>query len=263
MPPRKKSRKQALEPAPVPAASASVAKAEAPSTETAHHERDRSSEMYSQSFAPAGRTALAGSARNPLPNARETGEADLQHEMTVTVYVRRRPDAPAVMPPETLGAIPPQWRSAPNDQAILAAFSAIPEDIAAVEHFAADHNLHVVDSNPVTRSVRLQGTAGDFAKAFGTHLAHYERTDGLTYRGRTGPVTLPTELAPIVEAVFGLDNRPMGRSYLKRRKPIISHAQPPRNTYLPPQVAQLYNFPAGTDGSGQSIAIFTFNGQLG
>jgi kumamolisin len=219
--------------------------------------------MYERTFAPPGRVTLTGSIRNPLPNAREVGDADEQREMTITVYVRRRPNAPPAMPPETLGVVPPQWRARPNDEAILAAFSADPEDLDAVEHFGADHNLKVVETSPVKRSVRLQGTVANFSKAFGVRLSRFQREDGLSYRGRTGPISLPTELAPIVEAVFGLDNRPMGRAYLKKRKPIISRAQPPRNTYLPPQVAQLYNFPPGTDGSGQCIAIFAFNGQLG
>jgi kumamolisin len=33
----------------------------------------------------------------------------------------------------------------------------------------------------------------------------------------------------------------------------------PRNTYFPPQVAELYNFPPNLDGQGQTIAILVFN----
>ena len=63
--------------------------------------------------------------------------------------------------------------------------------------------------------------------------------------------------------MFGLDNRRVGRSYVQQgRRPFTALAAGPVNVYTAPQAAQLYNFPAGTDGSGQNLAIFAFNGQL-
>jgi kumamolisin len=219
--------------------------------------------MYEKPTMPPNRALLRGSLRKPVPGARAVRDSDPQREITVTVYVRRRADGPVAIAPETLGAVPPQWRARPNDATLLAAFSADPEHLAAVERFAGEHNLKVIDTCVVKRSVRLQGSVANMSTAFGVRLADYEREDGLRYRGRTGGVTLPSQLAEVVEAVFGLDNRPLGRSYLKKRNPFIATAHVAMNSYLPPQVAQLYNFPSGTDGSGQCIAIFALNGQLG
>ena len=210
-----------------------------------------------------GRVALTGSYRHALAGAEAVGDTDPQRKISVTVYVRRHAEAPAVMTAEALGTIPPQWRTRDNDQDILSSFAADPHDIAAVEDFAAAHHLSVVESSAARRSVLLRGSVADFSAAFSVQLRNYRRADGLRYRGRVGRISVPRDLAGVVEAVFGLDNRPIGRAYLQRRRPIVSRAQTPRNTYLPPQVADLYNFPAGTDGSGQCIAILAFNGQLG
>ncbi len=68
----------------------------------------------------------------------------------------------------------------------------------------------------------------------------------------------------MVEAVFGFDNRPVGRPLFKLGPPrSIARAARPANTYLPTELAELYSFPDGTDGSGQTVAILAFNGAIG
>ena len=91
---------------------------------------------------------------------------------------------------------------------------------------------------------------------------------------------VPASLSGIVEAVLGFDNRPIGRSYLRAAKAgtvprslgvgaetgADANANAgglPPNTYLPPQVAELYTFPAGYDGTGETVAVFVFNGDIG
>ena len=53
----------------------------------------------------------------------------------------------------------------------------------------------------------LSGTVARMSAAFGVTLGEY-RDGGATWRGREGFVHLPADLAPIVEGVFGLDDRP-------------------------------------------------------
>jgi kumamolisin len=81
---------------------------------------------------------------------------------------------------------------------------------------------------------------------------------------------VPEELSGIVVAVLGLDNRRIGRPYLRRgqRNQIMpAHAAGttplPRNTYFPADVGRLYDFPPELDGTGQTIGILTFNDQGG
>jgi kumamolisin len=77
-------------------------------------------------------------------------------------------------------------------------------------------------------------------------------------------LSVPKELGKIVAGVFGFDNRPVAKPHYRRR-PKASGAgkAAPRNTadgsFTPPQVAGLYNYPAGLDGSGQCIALVELN----
>lgn len=135
-----------------------------------------------------------------------------------------------------------------------------PADMAKVEAFARAHNLVVIEQSPARRSIFLSGTAADFARAFGTTIEHYEH-DGGTYRGRVGPLMMPAELDGIVEGVFGIDDRPVAKPHFQRRK--TTDGRQPRaagGSFTPVELAKLYNFPAGLDGSGQCIGIIELGG---
>src|SRR6185312_5725149 len=84
--------------------------------------------------------------------------------------------------------------------------------------FAAQHHLAVVRESPTRCSIMLAGSAADFTAAFGVDLQTYEYPGG-TYRGRVGPVHIPTDLAPIVQGVFGLDNRPVATRHVRIARP--------------------------------------------
>jgi kumamolisin len=93
-------------------------------------------------------------------------------------------------------------------------------------------------------------------KAFGTDLACYKIADtGHTFRGRTGTISIPTELEGLVVAVVGLDDRPVAKPHFRRKK-----KQAASTTFTPPQVASLYNYPTGVTGEGQTVAIIELGG---
>ena len=120
-------------------------------------------------------------------------------------------------------------------------------ELLAVASFAHTNGLKVVESDAARRSVKVSGTAAAMNSAFGVELNHYDSPLG-HYHGHEGPANLPADIAPFVEAIVGLDNRPVpARHYL---------ADPPNTTSITPQeVASLYNFPTGS-GSGQTIGIY-------
>jgi kumamolisin len=139
-----------------------------------------------------------------------------------------------------------------EDFAVL--HGAEPADIALIEAFAHEYGLTVTERSAGRRSVVLTGTAGNMQKAFGTSLAHYEAPAG-AYRGRTGPVTIPANLQDVVTAVLGLDNRPVAKPHSRR-----AHAAAAPAGLSPVAVAQMYNFPAGARGAGQTIGIVELGG---
>jgi kumamolisin len=144
-----------------------------------------------------------------------------------------------------------------SHQELVSQYGADEKDLAAVETFARQHGLQVVEKCASRRIVILSGTVEDFSKAFGVTLEHYEHPDG-TYRGRTGHIQVPAELAPVVEGVFGLDNRPFARPHFQQQTKAVPHADSPG--FSPTQVAKLYNFPTGVTGQGQCIGIIELGG---
>ena len=132
-------------------------------------------------------------------------------------------------------------------------------DIASVAAFATAHGLSVVEADEARRSVVLSGTTQAMNDAFGVQLQQYEHAAG-TYRGRTGAVSVPSELAGIVEGVFGLDDRPAADPHFQRYVPALGMRSIPARAFTPPALARLYDFPAGADGHGQCIGIIELGG---
>jgi len=101
----------------------------------------------------------------------------------------------------------------------------------------------------------------EYERAFGTRIEQYE-SEGHVYRGRTGPITLPEDVAAVVEGVFGIDDRPAAIAHFQRARDtavaaIMAHASP--TSFTPPQLARIYDFPQG-DGAGQCIGIIELGG---
>ncbi len=208
------------------------------------------------------RSTVRGSDRVPFRGARSVGPVPQDERFEVTVRVRRN------APLQSLEAgsfptdqLPGKRRYLTRDQ-YATTHGARPADLAKVEAFARAHGLVVVETSIARRSVFLSGTAAKFAAAFGTTIEHYEH-DGGTYRGRTGPLTIPADLADIVEGVFGIDDRPVAKPHFQRYKPAPSigiQAHVAANSFTPPELAKLYSFPTGLDGTGQCIAIIELDG---
>ena len=159
------------------------------------------------------RVPLPGSERAPLPGAKASGKPKQDERISVTLILRPNPRAERVSV-EEMSARPPLERTYLTREEIEAARGATKEDIAKVESFAAEHALDVVEVSPARRSVVLSGTVAQLGRAFGVELARYKHRGG-EYRGHLGPVYLTSQLAPIVQAVLGLDDRPQAATRLQ------------------------------------------------
>ncbi|MGD0242299.1 MAG: S53 family peptidase [Streptosporangiaceae bacterium] len=204
---------------------------------------------------PKGYRRLADSELKPPPDARLAGPAEAGEAVTVRVCLRPRPDGPPLPGHEYWVATPPGQRKFPSLDEFAARHGAAPEDLDVIAAFGRTNGLEVVGTSVAGRTVVLSGTAAHVNQAFAVELGHYESPRG-TYRGHDGFIHLPEELADIVVAVFGLDNRRVGG----RNAPGDPSGFA---TFLggPPQVAQLYNFPAPPPGiTAQAIGVIEFLG---
>jgi kumamolisin len=196
---------------------------------------------------------LKGSERAEVRGARALAPTDPTERLEVTILVRRR----ARQDFESRVAACAS-RRAPGPFLSRDEFAkrhgADAADFAAVRAFAAAHGLAVEQEEAARRTVVLSGTVAQFSAAFDVQL-HQMSHAGRSYRGRTGAILLPADLAGIVEAVLGLDSRPQASPHFRIRHPAASAAV----SYTPIQVASAYGFPSGT-GQGQCVAIIELGG---
>jgi kumamolisin len=217
---------------------------------------------------------LKGSERVVVSGAKASGAANPDESLQVTVLLRSRAQAEDAKSKTTKATAAEKAavesllqkhaaeRQHLTREQFLAQRGALQEDVQKIEEFAHEYGLSISDANLAKGSVTLSGTVANFSKAFDVELLNYESSSG-PYRGRTGPVNIPSELDGIVTAVLGLDNRPQARPHFRTHRPAMtSHARTvqPAGTFTPVQIAQLYDFPAKADGTGQSIAIIELGG---
>jgi kumamolisin len=202
---------------------------------------------------------LVGSERVPMEGAREIGPANPKEKVEVTIRLRSRAGKkPIVNAAEFTKPI--EKRTVLSRKEFEQRHGAAPESIARIESFAREHKLTVKEKSAARRTVILSGTVSAVNQAFGVELKQYEHAGG-KYRGRTGAIQLPADLNDIVEGVFGLDNRPQAKPHFrKRRERGGARADASSLSYTPVQVATLYDFPTGVNGSGECIALIELGG---
>jgi hypothetical protein len=213
------------------------------------------------------KTPIPGSERPRLANHNLVGPVDGSEEIGVTLILRPRPGSPPLPDLEHWQATPPGKRRFPTPEEYAQTYGAAQADLDAVAAFAKAHGLSVLESNAGRRSVTLKGTVAQLNEAFGITLNRYEgprppatvrtrpgaaplpRAATMhTHHGYDGAVHLPQDLAGVVVAVVGLDNRSLGG-------PGTSSGDPPSSNPLSvPTVAGLYNFP-NTGAADQTIGV--------
>ncbi|HTU76801.1 MAG TPA: S53 family peptidase [Trebonia sp.] len=202
---------------------------------------------------------LPGSERAELPSAIPTGTAlDPQATITVTLILRRRAEVPGelVTGPRTI-----------TTSELAELYGASPSDVELVRSTLRSLGLTVTDVHAGSRRVKASGTVAALSAVFGTTLTQVTSdhlgTGPATHRYRSGSLSIPAALSGVVVAVLGLDNRPVARPQLRRSSravqadPAATHAPVPLTAV---QVGDLYEFPAGADGTGQTIAIIELGG---
>jgi kumamolisin len=212
------------------------------------------------------RGELRGTAPAPTP-------LDRDQVIAVTVLLRRRAEVPRelVEGPQTI-----------SNSELGAQYGADPDDARLVSEVLGSYGLTVTETHLESRRLKVSGTITQFESAFGTSLSavtspHPDGYGDVQHRYRTGGLSVPARLDGIVTAVLGLDNRPQARPQFRRPPAAGSRtmATPDDDTSDPgkqpqqqqqgssltaPQVAGFYQFPANTDGTGQTVAIIELGG---
>jgi kumamolisin len=199
---------------------------------------------------------VPGSEKSLPEGAKLVGKTKAEERVEVTVLLRCRNPLPTL---EQLSS--PDHKALSRDE-FRERHGADAADIEKVEEFANEHSLSIIQTSRSQRTMVLSGTAAAMKKAFGVTLSDYRLGRG-RFRGRKGAITVPGELAEVVEGVFGLDNRPQARAHFhiaSRQVRAVSPHAAGAHSFTPVEVAKLYNFPSNLNGSGQCIAILELGG---
>ena len=199
---------------------------------------------------------LAGSERAPLPGVAPAGRLDTSERADLTLVLRRRAEIPAdiVEGPTVLT----------GDQ-LAERYGADPADVDLVRGTLTGLGLEITAVLPASRRIKVAGTLGQLSSVFGAELRQVsspapEGQGTVTHRYREGPLFVPAPLDGVVLAVLGLDTRPQARPHFRAPRDGSADAADQSHTYPPNQVASIYQFPAGTTGAGQTIAVIELGG---
>jgi kumamolisin len=206
--------------------------------------------MSPQNEASSPRITLEKSQRKPH-GGRVVARTDANQVLSVSIIVRRKEAL-------HLHLLAGQQISR---QEFADKYASDPRDFDQLRRFAHQHGLAVdeASSSLARRTIVLRGTASTLERAFGVTLSDYEYAShpGRRYHGYEGAISLPTEHAPIVEAVLGLDAKPIAKPHFRFHDQATG---PAPQSFNPPQVAQLYSFPTGVTGAGETIGILELGG---
>ena len=170
----------------------------------------------------------------------------------VTLVLRRRAEVPESALLTVL-----------SREEFVRAYGADPADVDLVTGTVSSLGLRVLEVDAPSRRVRVSGTAAVVSTIFGTSLELVTipktgDTGGVTFRHRTGGLSVPAAISGVLTAVLGLDDRPQARACFQ-----IAAGDAVAASYTPPQLGVVYRFPTGTDGTGQAIAILELGGGYG
>ena len=168
----------------------------------------------------------------------------------MSIYARQNPNPPeaAVRSLDALRTDLPGQRRYLTGEEFNSVYGADPADLAKIAAWAKANQLDVVESSAPTRRVQVEGTIQNVERAFSLELNEYQHPQDGQYRGREGEIHVPSELFGIVDGVFGLDTRRVGRPRRRNtgRSVWLDSASlqnklsnPFPGSFFPPEVAQL------------------------
>lgn len=199
------------------------------------------------------RVSLLGSEHMAQPGTRSIGPTDPHQLIEVSVYLKHR--RPMAMEDRAMGAM--------SSSDFTQQYGADPAHIEKIRQFAREYNLQMLERGDEAqrRTVTLAGTAAAMEKAFSVELNEYQNDNG-TYHGHAGTIQIPEAYASIIQGVLGLDNRQQARPHIRyrNRQRGAAGVRASNLSRTAVQVAQLYNFPADANGTGQTIGMIELGG---
>lgn len=146
---------------------------------------------------------LPGSERQEQPGAARIGPVPDDETIQFSVVVRARQGAPDMEEVARNASLTGEFLSR---EELAAATAPDPADVQAVEEYAHRNGLTVEGADPVTRRVKLAGSAAVVKQAFGVSLDSYQ----VYIRGQNASFTGTSAATPLWAGLFARVNQGIG-----------------------------------------------------
>jgi kumamolisin len=201
--------------------------------------------------------SLSGNTTPALAHSTRDGAVDAGTPMSVAVSLKLRNSSDL----DKLVADVSNPRSPRHGQFITPAqfndrFAPTQSAVDSVSAFLRGQGLTVAKVSANRQVVTVNGTAGQLQKAFGTSLGRYTDTaQHRDYYANDSAPKLPADVAAVVQGVVGLDNHAV-----KHTNNVRAHRPAAPSGYSPAQLRGAYDTGSLGTGSGQSVALWEFDG---
>jgi kumamolisin len=209
-------------------------------------------------------TALVPIAGSELPNPDRERPEPLGQDKVVDALltIRMRPSSAGQPSLEALAMEPLDRRVYLTRDQFTSLYGADPSDMSKVKDWAAQHGLAVVQADPSTRLVRVEGKVSDVQNAFGVRPEAGTAATGDSW-SYEGEISVPSDLHDIILGVMPVQPLtkadPDGSSPAPGAADAVDFAT--QKGYTPPELARTFGYPEGT-GKGQTVGVIELTGQL-
>ena len=156
-----------------------------------------------------------------------------------------------------------QWLT-PSQFAQQFGYSGSEVDLINVKNYLQSEGLYVGSLSPNGLVLNVSGAVPNVERAFGLHINHYQRNDGILFFGPDANPTIPVQLAGTILAIGGLDNLPKFKPHFQQMQ---EQALPkavgtgPGGYLAPNDVKTAYNLKTiPSSGLGQTVGLFELDG---
>lgn len=215
---------------------------------------------------PGSPVRLSGHVLTRLAAMRQVGA--LPPTQTLTLTIALRPAAPNALHQAAMAANRPGMaRLAPIQVAQL--YGRPRADLAALDAYFTSFGFSPAPPAADGLSFQVSGTVAQAERALDVSLGTYVDAQGHRFYATNTDPALPASLAPMVQAILGLDNYPAlhplhsqipsNRGTAGEALPASPAAAPVPGEYTPANIVTAYNlqslYSAGRDGAGQTVGI--------
>ena len=200
--------------------------------------------------------SVPGNTSPALSHSERHGAVDAGAKMSVSVSLKLRNSSEL----DKLIADASNPRSPQHGRFITPAqfndrFAPTQSAVDTVSNFLRGQGLSVAKVSPNRQVVTANGTAAQLQHAFGTSLGNYTDTaEHRDYFANDSAPKLPANVASAVQGIVGLDNHAV------MHKNSVSHKASAPSGYNPTQLRGAYDTGSLGTGSGQSVALWEFDG---